>query len=540
MFVQSGGEGTHTVFFHDYAAIAHVAGSGCEGAQYGFAASRRKQFREAVERFQELDNEPFAGMHFAPGREIQRGRRRAQIRRKTSVVDVDADSGNDVIVHELRQDSGDFLLVDEHVIRPAQVAGDMARFLDRFRCGQTDQQARNRQIGGHERQVENNRGVNARFGLRDPLTPEPAHSGRLLIGKYDRAGASPGCDQACGSRHCRADAREIVERVLGTLLAERNYIKRHSELQIKADVHRNRRVRDGSTGDVVGAGFGVSADIVQPDVARKFYGRALIDHLDPFAGLLGSEIVEQQMFGAGIQRFLQFLARADLDLNRAGERAGFFKCGSNASGSGDVVVFDQNSVEETLPVIHGAAGRRRIFFEQPQAGRGLARIQYLYAGTADGLNILAGQCGDSAQPLDKVKRHAFAFKQGSRSRRDGRNRIAVLNRIAALPVKMHARTAAEIAANRVDKRPEFHSGENEVIFGDKLSFGPQELGNGEFGGYVTVADIFVQRALDGIADLRMIDVEHFVSGRFTLVEQAPVLLEFSTIFRELFAQGINH
>ena len=72
---------------------------------------------------------------------------------------------------------------------------------------------------------------------------------------------------------------------------------------------------DGAGGDEVGADVGVIADVVQGDAAGEFDFGAAGDFADPVGGFVRREVVEQQVGGAAIERFVEFLAGADFDFD---------------------------------------------------------------------------------------------------------------------------------------------------------------------------------------------------------------------------------
>ena len=129
------------------------------------------------------------------------------------------------------------------------------------------------------------------------------------------------------------------------------------QLQAEADVHGAGGVGDGAGGDEVGAGLGVGADGLERDAAGELDLGAAGDLADPLGGFGGRQVVEQEMVGAAVQRFAQFRAGADFDLDRQvrATRARSMALAHSAR-RGDVVVLDQNRVVEAHAVVGDAAG----------------------------------------------------------------------------------------------------------------------------------------------------------------------------------------
>src|ERR1022692_658471 len=97
------------------------------------------------------------------------------------------------------------------------------------------------------------------------------------------------------------------------------------------------------------------------------------------------------MRGARIERFAQFFAGADFDLDWqvAGARA--LDRVADPSSRGDVIVLDQNGIVQTHPVVSNAAGRGRAFFQNAETGSSLAGVEYAAVCARDSIGELARQ-----------------------------------------------------------------------------------------------------------------------------------------------------
>src|SRR3954465_1366326 len=109
---------------------------------------------------------------------------------------------------------------------------------------------------------------------------------------------------------------------------------RSYQLQAEAEVHGAGGVGDGAGGDEVGADIGVVADVIESDAAGEFDFGAAGDFADPIGGLVGSEVVEQQVSGAAIEGFVEFLAGADFDFDGESGGARAFEGVAYAAGRG--------------------------------------------------------------------------------------------------------------------------------------------------------------------------------------------------------------
>ncbi len=103
-----------------------------------------------------------------------------------------------------------------------------------------------------------------------------------------------------------------------------------------------------------------------------------------FAQLLQAHVVEQDDFRSDGQRSIELGERFDFDLHRNAGSVGPGLPDRGADGigivrqRGQVIVLDQNSIVESDTVVVTAALAHAIFFEQPPAGRGLARVEQFH------------------------------------------------------------------------------------------------------------------------------------------------------------------
>ena len=67
-----------------------------------------------------------------------------------------------------------------------------------------------------------------------------------------------------------------------------------------------RGVGDGAGRDEIGSGFGVGADGFERDAAGEFDCGAAGNFADPRSGFGGSEVIEEEVVGAGVEGFTEF------------------------------------------------------------------------------------------------------------------------------------------------------------------------------------------------------------------------------------------
>src|ERR1017187_7795700 len=85
------------------------------------------------------------------------------------------------------------------------------------------------------------------------------------------------------------------------------------QLQAEAQVHGAGGMGDSAGRDEIGAHIGVVAHVGEGDAAGEFHLGAAGDFADPIGGLVGGEVVQQEVLRAAFQGPVEFLAGADLD-----------------------------------------------------------------------------------------------------------------------------------------------------------------------------------------------------------------------------------
>src|SRR4029450_7695946 len=97
-----------------------------------------------------------------------------------------------------------------------------------------------------------------------------------------------------------------------------------------------------------------------------------------------------------------------------------------------MIVFDEIGIVEAHPVVLPSSHLHRMLLQAPPAGEGLARVQDLGRGAADGLEELVGEGGDSGKVLKKIQGDPFGGQNRSGLAFDRKNGISLGNLITVL------------------------------------------------------------------------------------------------------------
>ena len=130
--------------------------------------------------------------------------------------------------------------------------------------------------------------------------------------------------------------------------------------------------------------------------------------------LLGRHVVQQNGLRPKFESFFQLLRAAHLHLHALALLALFQGARQHRGQSAaqrDVVVLDENAAGQIDAVIGSPAAQHGVFFQSPQAGHSLARVEHVGVGAVNGVDKLARQRGDAAQVLHQVQDHALATEQ---------------------------------------------------------------------------------------------------------------------------------
>src|SRR5450830_1779624 len=186
-------------------------------------------------------------------------------------------------------------------------------------------------------------------------------------------------------------------------------------------------MREGAHRDEVDARLGRRASGHRRHAARGLRrdlgARRLVEELhvdDRFRHRGGRHVVEQNAFGAGVERLVHFVEGARLGLHEepaqaAVQRAEVGRASRRfprAAGAVGVVVFHEEAAREAGSVIRAAAATYRVPLEGAEAGRRLARVEEDGPGPLQRLHVCMRHGRDSGEPLHEVERGALDGQNG--------------------------------------------------------------------------------------------------------------------------------
>src|SRR6188508_1534150 len=126
---------------------------------------------------------------------------------------------------------------------------------------------------------------------------------------------------------------------------------------------------EGPDRDLVDAGLGDRADVLERDAARGLEASAAASERDRGSQLVGAHVVEQDRLGSRGERLRHLLERVALDLDREwrGSAQPLDRARDRARGP-EVVVLDEDPVVEAETVVPTAARRDRMLLERTEPG----------------------------------------------------------------------------------------------------------------------------------------------------------------------------
>src|SRR5258708_19674801 len=166
------------VLFDAHAAARGVAGCTREAGPNRDWTNYRQDFTGIVDRAYEGSQQRFARDAASAGK-VQRSGDRREIRRKTGVMYVDADTCDHGIAFKLRKDARAFLAVEQHIVGPAQIGREAGCFSDGLLRGESEGEHHHRECVAIESAAQYQRDVQARPGLTMPGVPVTSYTLRL-------------------------------------------------------------------------------------------------------------------------------------------------------------------------------------------------------------------------------------------------------------------------------------------------------------------------------------------------------------------------
>ncbi len=108
-------------------------------------------------------------------------------------------------------------------------------------------------------------------------------------------------------------------------------------------------------------------------------------------------------------------------------------------------------------MVRAAAARHGVLLEEPQIGRGLARVEDHRPVRLDRLDETRGQRGDAAHPLHEIEGGAFRRQDRGRLALDHQDRAAGLDRLAVRHDDRHAQRGVNAGQHRARHRAPRHA-----------------------------------------------------------------------------------
>jgi hypothetical protein len=212
--------------------------------------------------------------------------------------------------------------------------------------------------------------------------------------------------------------------------------------------------------------------------------------LDGLSHQRRTHVVQQHYVGVVTDRFVQFVDVRDFDFNPRSASTRSFgpnkRC-RHAAGQAYVIVLDENGFAKILAVISTSANADRIFFKRAKSRGRLSGIQNFRAGAIDGLHKPPGESRDSAEPLQKIQRHAFARQESARGGRYTRRNLSRRKFFAVVADDLHADYGIKKSKDFCEQ---VDSGQDKRGLRDHLAARALPGGDGRFSGDVPGANVF--------------------------------------------------
>src|SRR5271165_2409758 len=145
------------------------------------------------------------------------------------MVHVDSDAGDNGRALASRQYPAAFFRVDQHVVRPTQVASEIRCFLDRLHRGQPERERHDRQIVRREPISQHDGDVQTGVRFRMPGASMAAVTGGLLVGANYCSGFATIASKTRRFRHSGRDRAMPFDMPAAQPAAERFQVQRHRQ-----------------------------------------------------------------------------------------------------------------------------------------------------------------------------------------------------------------------------------------------------------------------------------------------------------------------
>jgi hypothetical protein len=200
--------------------------------------------------------------------------------------------------------------------------------------------------------------------------------------------------------------------------------------KIQSEVDGTGRMRDGADGDEVDSGFCDLADGLEVYSSAGFELDICWAEANGFAHVLKAHVVEENDIDSlHAKKTFHLLERiglefdADAGIGCAGGQDHFLEGVRGKSGS-EVIILHHEHIMEADSVVTRATGSDGFFFQEAQAWRGFAGVEYDGICSANGFDKSTGHSGDAAESLDEIQGGALAGEDGGCRPLDCDNDIA--------------------------------------------------------------------------------------------------------------------
>ena len=194
----------------------------------------------------------------------------------------------------------------------------------------------------------------------------------------------------------------------------------------------------------------------------------------------------------------------NLHLHAFGPGLGLADCFSDAdplSRQGNqVVVLDDDAGCQIGPVILSPGDVHSVFFQQPQPGQGLAGIADFDVHALHSFYILRRGCCHSGQMRQEIKGHPLRLEYAGNPADHRHNHVPWLGPGAIGDWDLHLEALVDLHKSDTGNLAAAYQ---RRFLGDNRGGAAHTLGDDQFGGAITAAEIFGQGNVDYLLDLTL-------------------------------------
>ena len=198
----------------------------------------------------------------------------------------------------------------------------------------------------------------------------------------------------------------------------RIFLMKRLGAKVQGEVDGAGRMRDGADGDEVHAGFGDLADGLEVYSSAGFELDVCRAEANGFAHVGEAHVVEENdidsLHGEKTFHLLERIGLefdADTGIRCAGGRDHFLEGVSGKSGS-EVIILHHEHIVEADSVVTRATRHDGLFFQEAQAWRGFAGVEYDGICSTNGFDKSMSHGGDATESLDEIQGGALGGEYG--------------------------------------------------------------------------------------------------------------------------------